>query len=153
MAGTQTSANLGMVLPGTTSPDVTNANDSIALITAALLQVDAAKAATAVQSITVAGAITITSGRVFLHTGTAGAITLAAPTAGLPAAGGNDGQVVSIVALDAQAYTVTTPANKINGNADTATWTAAMGNNIELTAFGGVWYTLGTPKGVALTEV
>ncbi len=40
MASTQTSTNLGLVLPGTTSPDVTNANDTIALLTAALLTLD-----------------------------------------------------------------------------------------------------------------
>ena len=153
MPSTQTTANLGMVLPGSASPDDSNANDSIALITAALLVVDGAKAATSVQHVTAAGAITITSGRVFLQAGSAAAITLAAPTAGPPGAGGNDGQVLSIIALDAFAYTVTTPANKINGADDTATWTAAVGNNIELVAYGGVWYTLGTPKGVALTEV
>jgi len=151
MAGTQTTNNLGMVLPGTTSPDVTNPNAAIALLAAALVTVDGSH--NNVQKLTAAGAITIKSGTAFLNTGTAGAITLAAPAAGLPAAGGNDGQRLAIIALDAFAYTVTTPANKINGADDTATWTAAVGNSIELVAYNGVWYVVGTAKGVALTEV
>lgn len=151
MSVTQTTANNGWTLPGTTHPDVTNSAGALALLVAALIAVDASH--NNVQKLTVAGAITVKSGTAFLNTGAASAITLAAPTAGLPAAGGNDGQRLAIIALDAFAYVVTTPANKINGNEDTATWAAAVGNSIELVAWNGVWYVVGTSKGITLTEV
>lgn len=40
MSATQTSANLGLILPGTTNPDNTNSAASVALLTAALLTID-----------------------------------------------------------------------------------------------------------------
>jgi hypothetical protein len=99
----------------------------------------------------VAGAI-IPGGKVFLKTGTAGAFTLPQPIPGSQLNGGNDGMVCKIIALDAEAYVITTPANGINGNKDTATWSAAVGNNMTLEAFNGVWLATGL-VGVALTEV
>lgn len=101
---------------------------------------------------TAAGAIAV-GGKAYLKTGAASAFTLAAPIAGSPASGGQDGYSMKIVAQDAFAYVVTTPALAINGADDTATFAAAVGNNIELEAMGGVWYTVGTPRGVTLTEV
>jgi hypothetical protein len=41
MAGQQTSANLGLTLPGTTSPDMSSSSNAIALLAAAHLQFDA----------------------------------------------------------------------------------------------------------------
>jgi hypothetical protein len=114
------------------------------------VQLDEANAL-AVAEYTAAGAIAL-GGKAYLKTGTAGAMTLAQPLAGAQNAGGNDGMVMKIIALDAEAYVVTTSANGINGNKDTATWTAAVGNNMTLEAFGGVWYATGL-VGVALTEV
>lgn len=88
---------------------------------------------------TAAGAITQKEGTVFLKAGSAAAMTLVAPTAGLPAAGGDDGRSLTIVSDDANAYTVTTPANGINGSKHVATWTAAEGNAIKLIAYNGAW--------------
>lgn len=98
---------------------------------------------------TAAGAIA-PGGVALLKTGAASAMTLAAPIAGSPALGGQDGYVLKIVALDAEAYVVTAPANAINGNKVTATFGGAVGDSIELVAFGGVWYTSGTALGVSL---
>ena len=98
------------------------------------------EAALSLTEYTAAGAIAEKQGTVFLKTGTAGAFTLAAPTAGNPAADGDDGKRLLIVAEDAKAYTVTTPASKIAGGNDTATFGGAIGDLIELVAFGGVWY-------------
>jgi hypothetical protein len=100
---------------------------------------------------TAAGAIQ-TFGTVLLKTGTAGAMTLALPAAGAQPAG-QDGVHLSIVALDAEAYVVTTPANGINGADDTMTWAAAIGNSIELIAYNGGWVTFLTSKGITLSEV
>jgi hypothetical protein len=127
-----------MVLPGTTSPDVTNSNDTIALLTAALLLLDSQK--NNVQHLTAAGAIAIKPGTVMLNAGTAGAMTLAAATAGLPAAGGNDGQELLIVAEDAEAYTVTTGSNGINGNKHIATFGGAVGDAIRFVAYNAIWW-------------
>ncbi|HLI64133.1 MAG TPA: hypothetical protein VKV05_12095 [Terriglobales bacterium] len=99
---------------------------------------------------TAAGAIAEKQGVVCLKAGAAAAMTLAAPTAGNPAAGGDDGKRLLILAEDAFAYTVTTPAGAINGTLHIATWTAGAGNSIELVAFGGVWYATNL-TGVALT--
>jgi hypothetical protein len=89
-------------------------------------------------------------GVVLLGKATAGAWTLAAPTAGLPSAGGNDGQVLKLIATTSAAHTVTTPSSALNGSLHIATWTAGIGNCLELVAFGGVWYKL-TATGVTLS--
>jgi hypothetical protein len=89
-------------------------------------------------------------GAVLLSKATAGSWTLAAPTAGLPAAGGDDGKRLYLIATTAQAHVVTTPASALNGSLHIATWTAAVGNCLELVAFGGVWYKI-TAIGVTLT--
>ena len=106
----------------------------------------------AVAKYTGAGAIAL-GGVAFLKTGTAGAMTLAAPAPGAQNAGGNDGMRMSLVALDAEAYVVTGPSDSMNGVDDTATFGGAIGDSIEFLAFGGVWYTVGTPKGVTLSAV
>lgn len=113
---------------------------------------DVLEAALSATEYTAAGAIAEKQGVVVLKTGTAGAFTLAAPTAGNPAAGGDDGKRLLIVAEDAKAYTVTTPASKINGADDTATFGGAIGDSIELAAFGGVWYAINL-TGVTLSAV
>jgi hypothetical protein len=89
-------------------------------------------------------------GTVFLSKGSAGAWTLAVPTAGLPSAGGDDGKVLRFIATTAFAHTVTTPASGIDGSLHIATWTAAVGNSLELVAFNAVWYRL-TVTGVTLS--
>ncbi len=99
---------------------------------------------------TAAGAIAQKEGYVFLKAGSAAAMTLVAPTAGAPSAAGDDGKEITIIAEDAFAYTVTTPANKINGAKHIATWTAAIGNGMTMIAFNGIWYAV-VLTGVALT--
>lgn len=103
---------------------------------------------------TSAGAISF-PGRALLKTGTSGAFTLAQPSPGANPTG-QDGAQLEIIALDAEAYTVTTAANGINGADDTMTASAAIGDTVKLIAFNGVWYvrktTTGTPAW-ALTEV
>lgn len=95
----------------------------------------------AVEHDTASGAIAIKEGTVILDAASALAMTLVAPTAGLPNAGGDDGKILRIVAKTAHAHTVTTPSNKINGADDTATF-ANVGDAIELLAYNGVWYKL-----------
>lgn len=108
-----------------------------------------------VSEYTGAGAI-VGFGRAFLKTGGASAMTLAQPLPGAQDAGGNDGALLEVIALDAEAYTITTAADGINGTGDTLTASAAVGDTVRLVAFNGTWYisktTTGTPAW-ALTEV
>lgn len=98
-----------------------------------------------------AGAVAPTEGLAVLNTGAASAMTLVAPLPGAQAAGGQDGLILTIQAIDAFAYTVTTPGNAVNGNKHILTWTAAIGNSIILQAYNGVWYTSATERGVTIT--
>lgn len=98
---------------------------------------------------TAVGAI-VPYGTAILVAGSAAAMTLAAPVAGAKPAG-QDGNILTIVAADAFAYTVTTPANGYKGSLHIATWSAAIGNNIDLVAYNGTWYPVGTPLAVAFS--
>lgn len=94
------------------------------------------------------GAIVIKRGTVFITKGSAAALTLAAPIPGI-----DDGARLSIVSATAFAHTVTqtTPGFNAGSTAsDVGTFGAAIGNSIELIAYQGTWYTLGTPRGVTL---
>ena len=91
---------------------------------------------------TAAGAIAPT-GVAVLKTGAASAMTLVAPPAGA---------TLTIVAADAEAYVVTTPANKINGADDTMTFAGAVGDSIQLASYNGIWYVV-AKNGVTLSEV
>lgn len=86
------------------------------------------------------GAIGIKDGVAIITKGSAAALTLAAPTAGLPTAGGDDGRQLNIVSTTAFAHQITCPANKINGNKLSATLAAAAGSAVKLVAYQGVWY-------------
>jgi hypothetical protein len=99
---------------------------------------------------TASGAVGIVEGLSLITAGAAIALTLAAPTPGGPGVG-DDGKHLSFMSTTAFAHTVTTPAGKINGSKLTATFGAAVGNNIELIAYNGVWYVQNTPQGVTLT--
>jgi hypothetical protein len=88
-----------------------------------------------------AGVVGIKGGKVIIADSGAALLTLVAPTAGAISAGGDDGKVLIIESTTAQAHTVTTPANKINGSKLTATF-AAVADHIELIAYQGVWYVL-----------
>jgi hypothetical protein len=87
------------------------------------------------------GAIGIKEGTAFITKASAAALTLAAPVSGLPSAAGDDGKCLRIIATTAAAHTVTTPANKLNGATHVATFGGAIGDCLELFAYGGVWYT------------
>jgi len=95
------------------------------------------------------GAIAILVGLVLITKGSAAALTLAAPTPGGPGVG-DDGKHLSFMSTTAFAHVVTTPANKINGAKLTATFAAAVANNIEFIAYNGIWYVQNTPQGVTL---
>ena len=107
--------------------------------------------ALALTEYTASGAITQTQGSVLLHGNSALAMTLAPPTAGTPANGGNDGQKLDIFCDGTGAHTVTTTAaNQINGNKHIATFGGAVADKISLIAFNGVWYATGL-TGVTLS--
>lgn len=148
MPATQSSPNLGLALPSSASPDYQPGSD-IQLLASAIIALEAGLFG--ITKYTAAGAISLANGTAVLKAGSAAAMTLAAPTAGLPSAGGNDGQRLTIVALDAYAYTVTTPSNAINGSKHIGTFAGAVGDSIELVAYNGVWYVVGTQNGVTLS--
>lgn len=85
------------------------------------------------------GAITIKHGTVFLTKAGVAAMTLADPTATT-----DDGKVLRIVAVTANAHTVTntTGINGAGASGDVGTFGGAKGDCIELIAYQGVWYTL-----------
>lgn len=98
------------------------------------------------------GAIAAKSGVVVITKGLAAALTLAAPVAGDPASGGDNGKKLTIVSGTAFAHTVTNAAPGFNNGgalADVATFAAAIGNCLELVAYNGVWHTTNL-KGVTL---
>lgn len=91
------------------------------------------------QAITGDGAITIVPRtRVFLSKGSAGAITLAAPTSGT-----HDGYEVVVVAISAQQHVITGAVDGFNakGSSGTATFGGAIGDSVTFVAYGGHWYT------------
>lgn len=84
-------------------------------------------------------------GTVVLAKSSAGAWTLAAPTAGLPSAGGDDGKILRMIAGTAQTHTVTqtTPGfNNAGSSKDVATFGGAIGDNLEVVAYNGKWLVL-----------
>jgi hypothetical protein len=87
-----------------------------------------------------AGAIAFTHGKIVITAAGVAALTLAAPVAGSPANGGNDGQELKILDQSGHAHTITTPANGINGNHHIATSGATPGDSVTLTAYNGAWY-------------
>jgi hypothetical protein len=91
-------------------------------------------------SATGAGAISFTHGKVIITAAGVAALTLANPTAGSPANGGNDGQELKIIDQSGHAHTVTTGANGINGSHHIATSGGAAGDAITFTAYQGAWY-------------
>lgn len=94
------------------------------------------------------GAIVIKRGTVYITKGSAAALTLAAPIPGV-----DDDAELTIVSTTAFAHTVTqtTPGFNAGSTAsDVGTFGAAIGNNIQLKAFNGVWLTSSTPRGVTL---
>ncbi len=88
------------------------------------------------------GAITIHEGIVTITKAGVCAMTLAAPIAGSPKSGGDDGKILVIDSQTAQAHTLTI-ANGLRGvgaSADVGTFGAAIGNGVSLYAYQGAWY-------------
>jgi hypothetical protein len=116
----------------------TGTNSGVALM--AVASVAAFQASIATTVYTSAGAIA-PNGTAVLNTGTAGAMSLVVPPAGA---------TLSIVAADANAYVVTTPANAITGSKHIATFAGAVGDYIQFASSAGVW-TVVSSNGVILT--
>lgn len=141
-----TTTNRGLTKVSTTSPDYKSAGFTADFSA----NFDALDAALGVEVESASGAMGIKEGSAVITKSTAAALTLVAPTAGLPAAGGDDGKILRIVSTTAAAHTVTTPSNKINGASHIATFAAAIGNFQELIAYNGVWYALAS-AGITLS--
>lgn len=88
--------------------------------------------------------IAIKKGRVVLTKGSAAAIALAAPVAGLPSAGGDDGREIQIVSTTAFAHVITCSTVGFNGkgSSGTITFAANKGSSTTVIAYQGNWYTL-----------
>lgn len=82
------------------------------------------------------GAIAVKSGIVAITKGTAAALTLASPTDVT-----DDGKRLLITATTAAAHTVTLTAGFNGGSTgtDVATFGGAIGDNMEIVAYGGKW--------------
>jgi hypothetical protein len=86
------------------------------------------------------GAITAKEGTVVITKATAAALTLAAPAS--PA---DNGKILRIISTTAAAHTVTQTTPGFNGGgegADVGTFGGAIGDNLVLLAYGGVWHVL-----------
>lgn len=86
------------------------------------------------QAMTADGAITITEGVVTLSKGAALLATLGSPTAGV-----DDHKRLTIIALTAQAHTVTSVAGAL-----VATYSGAIGATLDLIAYNGRWEIVGS---------
>ena len=129
---TYTLNDTGLAADGTTAPsfDTTAIPDPGDM--AELVQVAAADGA-----ITGLGAVLITKG-------SAAALTLTQPVAGLPSAGGQDGARLVITDTSGYHHTVTTAASGIVGGYHIATCGGAVGagmnKSLILRAYNGTWY-------------
>jgi hypothetical protein len=90
-----------------------------------------------------AGAIPVAQGAAGIGGGVALAMTLALPTVA------QDGTQIFITAESAEAHTITTPANGINGAKHIVTF-ASRGDGVVLEAVGGVWNVRSLIGGAAL---
>jgi hypothetical protein len=103
-------------------------------------------------------AIPVRTGNIAVTGAAIDAMTLATPVAGfgygLIAEGlgepKDDGKILLIFSTGAYAHTLTTAANKINGNKHIATFGGAVGDYIRLIAYNGIWYVLDS-NGVTLS--
>ena len=148
MAQTKSTTQLGLVVPDVNCPDA-QPGSPVALLAAAVSALDTHIAS--VETNSGSGAITNNVGLVYITDPGVAALTLAAPVAGLPSAGGADGNELTIVSTTAYAHTVTTPASAINGTNHVLTFAAAKGTQIKLLAFGGVWYVEPSAPGITIS--
>lgn len=96
-----------------------------------------------VQHMTANGAVTILSGLVILDKAGVLAATLADPTATT-----DDGKMLIVLSITAQAHTLTLVSglNGAGAGADVGTFGAAVGNGVVLIAYGGYWYEVPAAK-------
>jgi hypothetical protein len=78
-------------------------------------------------------------GTSFIETAGVNATTIAAPAAGSPASGGNDGLSITIFDNSGHAHTVTAPANGITPAHHLITFNGTQGSFVTLTARNGKW--------------
>lgn len=92
------------------------------------------------QTVTADGAITIKNGVAKVTKAGVAAMTLANPTDVT-----DDGKELTILSTTAQAHTLTVTGGFGNGSTgeDVATFSGAIGDNINLKAYGGYWYITG----------
>lgn len=99
-----------------------------------------------IQVLTDSGAITIKHGLVLLNKSSAIAATLADPTATT-----DDGKVLTVLSLTAQAHTVDI-AGGLNGagaSGNLGTFAATIGSSFQVVAYQGKWYRYSTHVGVS----
>lgn len=89
-------------------------------------------------------------GTSFIETAGVDAATLAAPVAGAPSAGGNDGLELTIVDNSGHAHTVTAPAGAITPAHHLITFGGVQGSFVTLLARNGKWIVL-AQSGVTIT--
>lgn len=90
------------------------------------------------------GAVQLKTSNVIISKGSAAALTIADPTSG-----SMDGMEIQIISTTAFAHTLVAPSG-FNASGTTATFGASKGNNIDIMAFGGKWYVLGS-TGITLS--
>lgn len=88
------------------------------------------------------GAISIKSGTEIITLAGTAALTLAAPVAGQ-----DDGKELRVISTTANAHTITTPSNKINGAYHIFTFSGYIGNSVSLIAYNGIWWVGTTSSG------
>jgi hypothetical protein len=96
------------------------------------------------------GAVPPICGTSFIETAGVDACTLAAPVAGSPAAGGNDGLEITIIDNSAHAHTVTTAAAGITPAHHLITFNGTQGSFVTLLARNGKWIPV-QQSGVTIT--
>ena len=94
---------------------------------------------------TAAPAVQLKRSLVILNKAGVIAATLANPTAGA-----QDGLDLSLVSVVAQAHTLVAPGG-FNGTGTTATWGGAKGDSLQVVAFGGLWFTEGSPRNITFS--
>jgi hypothetical protein len=98
-------------------------------------------------------ALPVTDADVFVTTAGVNAMTLGTPKAGVYPVGTavmqalgdvrDDGKRLRIRSTTANAHTITTAANKVNGNKAIITFSGAVTDFVDLEAFNGIWWVCG----------
>jgi hypothetical protein len=131
-----TTTSRGFTKRATNSPDYTTESS------ARNTDFDSIDAALGFKAYSASGAIDIKEGTAVLTKAGVGVMTLAAPTAGAPAAGGDDGKVLRVISATAQAHTLTQSSDGFNAGgsgSDVGTFGGAIGDGIVLVAYNAKW--------------